>query len=525
MPASDLLSECLKSASDQAAFLDELRTKLPSQRWFAGKAKQIATLELADVVDLSQGPDCCGLVILNVAFTDGTRDQYLLPIATPSPGQKPVEDASPRIWRLLLQTAFLKSDDDASDEPQLGQSLKGIATDALDRTTLGLLTDDVIEVHSGQQSNTSVGVGESYFMKLFRRPQPGINLDAEVGIFLTGRFENTPAIAGTIDYVNPAGETRCIAILGRRVIAISDAWAFCLQQLGQFWEDIKRRTQPLPATPPVVNWHLDAASHEIPHLARELIGDFLDDASLLGRRTGELHVALDAQGAEPAFAPEPLTSASLSTLLAGVRHEIDVTASLLKDRKAVVDNVGASGFASQFSAKATALLDSLSTTAAPDIDLIRVHGDYHLGQVLRTTNDFQIIDFEGEPDRPLAERQQKRPAMKDVAGMVRSFHYASNAGAVGLIDALQDLPQTIDVAAWQQFWFACTASSYLQAYSTAVHGQRLLPRDPKDAQRLLDVCLLEKAMYELRYELNNRPDWARIPLIGLAEAIGIGSLE
>ena len=143
-----------------------------------------------------------------------------------------------------------------------------------------------------------------------------------------------------------------------------------------------------------------------------------------------------------------------------------------------------------------------------------------MGQVLRAAGDFYIIDFEGEPDRPLAERRQKRPAFKDVAGMLRSFHYASNAGAVGLIAGLDELPPSIDRRAWQQFWFATTARSFLASYRTATSGTRLLPSDACEAQRWLDVFVLEKAMYELRYELNNRPEWASIPLIGLSELLG-----
>lgn len=519
MSSSLLLSNCLESAECRAEFLSELRQRMPQQRWFAGKAKQIASVELVDVIDLPADPICCGLVVLDVTFADRSRDEYVLPVSIPSPGAVPREDSSARVWRLLLQTAF------SSHSGRLGRSLRGVATPALDRTGIAALTDDMITVHSGQQSNTSVAVGESYFLKLFRRPQPGINPDAEVGIFLTGRFGNSPAVAGTIEYVAPSGEVRCIAILSERVTAECDAWSFCLKRLGQFWEHIKARPQVSELKPPIVDWRLNATSRAIPSLANELIGDFLADASCLGRRTGELHVALNSDSSDPAFAAERLTGLSLVTLLNGIRHEIHATESLLRDRKDVLAALGASKFAAQFSGRAADLLQSLSHGAVPDIDLIRVHGDYHLGQVLRTSNDFQIIDFEGEPDRPLAERRQKRPAIKDVAGMVRSFHYASNAGAVGLIDALRGLPASVDVAAWQQFWFACTSRCYLNAYADAVRGTRLLPHDPQEAQRLLDVFLLEKAMYELRYELNNRPDWARIPLIGLAAAIGAGSLE
>jgi trehalose synthase-fused probable maltokinase len=506
--------------------LERFVTLLPSQRWFAGKAKVIAGAEFRDVIDLSDDANSVGLGVVEVRFTDESSDLYLTPLPVPETSTNAATSSPTNpLWRRLLQRMLL--DPTPLMTSRNGQ-LIGHATSALNRSLLANYSDSSLRESSAQQSNTSVSVGGEYFLKLFRRPQPGINPDAEIGVFLTecGDYQNSPSIAGTIEYIDSHNVSRCVAILSQQVHATSDAWSFCLNQLDAFWSRLKQSSAVTSAasTIPTVDWGYAATTFELPAQAAELLGKFADDARRLGQRTGELHRALGGPSSDAAFAPEPASRATFHQILTGIRNEIAVTERLLQDRHTLVAELGAAEFARDFASRAAALLDSLCSDAEPDFDFIRVHGDYHLGQVLRTrasdgSSDFQIIDFEGEPDRPISERREKRPAMKDVAGMIRSFHYASNAGAVGLIDALDGLPKSVDVAAWQQFWFACTAHCFLAGYQQTVRNQRLIPVDPVNAQRQLNVFLLEKAMYELRYELNNRPDWARIPLIGLASTL------
>ena len=496
---------------------------LPEQRWFAGKSKRIERVSISDLVRLPtrDAGEPYGLAFVDVLFADGVHDLYLIPLEL----TELRESLSPRFWWDLLQALFIEG----VELPTLaGGVMRATRAAAFDPQVIARLGQQALQVHGGQQSNTSVSVGEAYFLKLFRRPAVGANPDVEIGRFLTERsqtaYQNTPALVGTIELQAATGEQRCLAILSNRLSAEGDAWTYSLQALGQFWQRLLR-TQPEVATPPTIDWRFGAwrlggDRSELPAVARELVAGFIDDASLLGRRTGELHVALASDATSADFAPEPLSSATLSQLIDGIREEITTTEQLLRDRREVVERHHAQTLAAEFGRRAHELLDSLTSSGlSPQCDLIRVHGDYHLGQVLRTADDFHIIDFEGEPDRPLAERRQKRPVFKDVAGMIRSFHYASNAGAVGLIDGLDELPPSIDLRAWQQFWFATTARAFLGAYRTVTIDTRLLPSDSGEAQRLLDVFILEKAMYELRYELNNRPDWALIPLIGLSDVL------
>lgn len=494
---------------------------LPEQRWFAGKAKRVERLAVSDLMTLPtrDGGEAYGLAFVDVAFDDGASEVYLIPLELTGLH----ESLSPGLWWNLLQTLFI----DGVELPTLaGGVIRATRTAAFDPQLIARLGPQAFEVHGGQQSNTSVSVGADYFLKLFRRPAAGINPDVEIGLFLTeqspARFQNTPKIAGTIELRAATGEQRYLAILSDRLSADCDAWTYCLQALGQFWQRLSKRPDVATLSPPPIDWRLDAECVELPPIARELLGDFIDDASLLGRRTGELHVVLACDATSVDFAPEPLSSATLNSLIAGIRDEICATERLLRDRREVVEQHQAQALAAQLSLRASDLLEALTASGQPpQSDLIRVHGDYHLGQVLRAAGDFYIIDFEGEPDRVLAERRHKRPAFKDVAGMLRSFHYASNAGAVGLIAGLDELPPAIDLRAWQQFWFATTAGAFLASYRTVTNGTRLLPSDSREAQRLLDLFILEKALYELRYELNNRPDWAGIPLIGLSELLRI----
>ncbi len=512
---------------------------LPQQRWFATKSKRVASVAIVDGATIRETADSVQFVaLLSVKFEDGALDLYAVPLELASCGTQAMlaqvqtshgpldlyECLSSEFWLSLLTKLLVEGGAIQTDS---GGELRAEVSRAFVPEHVMLCGPEDVAVHGGQQSNTSVSIGSSYFLKLFRRPQVGLNPDAEIGSFLTEHgYANTPAVAGTITYTPRDAEPRCLAILSQRLVAESEAWSYCLKLLGQFWQRLSQHSELLKQAPKPVQWRLDAdrqdsSASEAPAAISELVRDSIHAAALMGQRTAELHLTL-AEGTEAAFVPEPLTSSNLRQLVSLIQSEIKTSEDLLAARRDVVASIGATKFAIEFAARSTEFLNSLmSDDTEPGCSMIRVHGDYHLGQVLRTLDDFQIIDFEGEPDRPLVERRQKRPVFKDLAGMLRSFHYASNAGAVGLIDALRDLPPQTDIAGWQQYWFSSVARAFISTYSSAVADRKLLPSDRPTAQRLLDVFLLEKALYELRYELNNRPDWANIPIIGLSQTLGI----
>jgi trehalose synthase-fused probable maltokinase len=532
------VSEPAPARVDSAAdlFLAEaspLLTVLPEflsgQRWFAGKNKSISRITMDEAVPVATATTgIFWLAIIEVRFDDQTGQRYALPLSIKSstendpsrivtffeadnPDPQAVFEASsdPEYWSEFLRSALSNVDSASGTRP----GLRFLKTDP--DLTWSAASQIAVEFPDTEQSNTSVILDGRYFLKMFRRPSAESNPDVEVASFLTvdAGFVHSPRVTGHVEFLPASGPPECLALISELVPAESDAWTFTLDQNDEFWQRLFLSQKMLEVTPPTVDWSIASCGTPLPDDA-ELIGDFLDDAKLLGRRTAELHIALSSDPDRDAFRPEPATPESFQGLLATIRGEVDSTRAMLES--ANLPDPIASELPGQIQAAALAQLAKFEA-ATSDIACrqIRVHGDYHLGQILRTGDDFVIIDFEGEPDRPISERREKRSALKDVAGLVRSFHYATCTGAAKLTPALDDRSIPENVTAWQNFWFGCSARVFLEGYLETATGQVSLPDSPAQTQQLLDLYLLEKVLYELRYELNNRPDWVAIPLAGL----------
>ena len=306
-----------------------------------------------------------------------------------------------------------------------------------------------------------------------------------------------------------------IAILQGYVPNQGDAWQYTQTTLNHY---LKAMEQPASGEPPPLPRNLLQASLiDLPEVATRTNGAYLDSARLLGKRTAELHTALASDPDDPAFAPErisPQDQRSIYQSLNGLAlRSLELLRSQLnrlpeeakEDAKRVLD------LEPRIAQVLRAFLARRLTT-----NRIRVHGDYHLGQVLYTGHDFVIIDFEGEPSRTLYERRLKRLALRDVAGMLRSFDYASQAA----LQAGQFLPDTGPrLRAWARFWVDSVSAAFLRSYLNTAGNASFLPQTPDDLGLQLTTMILEKALYELRYELNSRPDWVRIPLRGILEVV------
>jgi maltose alpha-D-glucosyltransferase/alpha-amylase len=368
-----------------------------------------------------------------------------------------------------------------------------------------------------EQSNNSVVFGERLILKVFRRLEEGVNPELEVGRFLTEKtnFAQIAPLAGSLEYRRDSGEPVSLAVLQGYVPNQGDAWQYTLNTLSHFF----RGAELVDSEPPAVARNLvqAAAAAELPEAAARTIGAYLESARLLGRRSAELHRALASDPDDPAFAPERITpqdQRSIYQSLSGLSmRSTDLLRSQLKkipedardEAKQVLELEPriASIFKSFLSRR-------LTTTR------IRVHGDYHLGQVLYTGHDFVIIDFEGEPTRTLYERRLKRLALRDVAGMLRSFDYASQAALKSDQIPAAALPS---LRSWGRFWVQCVSAAFLKSYLATAGTASFVPQAADDLDLQLNTMLLEKALYELRYELNTRPDWVRIPLRGILEAV------
>jgi maltose alpha-D-glucosyltransferase/alpha-amylase len=303
------------------------------------------------------------------------------------------------------------------------------------------------------------------------------------------------------------------------VVNEGDAWSYTLDQVEQFFERVlEPRDAPEELAIPRGN-PLALVDQEPPALVFE-IGGYLETARLLGQRSAELHLALASDPEDQAFAPEAFTSLYQRSLYQAIRTGAVRVLDLLRERLPHLPERSASE-AGALLERREALLEAIRTIVGERIGgmRIRCHGDFHLGQLLCTGNDFTIIDFEGEPARSLGERRLKRSPLRDIAGMLRSFDYAVHhpllgGGERGIRD--EDVPL---LEPWACFWRQWVSSAYLRVYLPAVSEKGLVPAETDELERLLRALLLDKAIYELHYELNNRPDWVRIPIRGILDLL------
>jgi maltose alpha-D-glucosyltransferase/alpha-amylase len=514
-----------------------LATFLPARRWFGGKARTIRSVELAEAIPLSGGPLQAYTTLLRVDYTEGDPQTYVLPLTFASGDQADrIRADSPQAALADLHIEANGSDgllyDASSDEEFATALLEAIK----DNRRFGTLPHQIDawpteffeeiyrlaeaplepKVSQAEQSNTSVIYGRSFILKLFRRLEEGTSPDLEIGRFLSSHaFRNSPPLAGAIEYHREQGESITLAILQGFVPNQGDAWAYTLQSLDEYFN----RANDLPS-PPRGEHVFDLVGKDVPAPIAQAMGDYLNSARLLGRRTAELHLTLASDPADSAFAPEPFTKDYQGEMYASIEglmteafrlldtHAPNLPADTQSQARAIIES-------------RDDLLNNLRPFTRREISALRTrcHGDYHLGQVLYTGDDFMIIDFEGEPVRALAERRRKHSPLKDVAGMLRSFHYAAYSA---LFSQQERTPNTDTphLEALADNWHPWVSAAYLDEYLTLASQSNFLPTDPPQLHLLLDAYLLEKAVYELIYELNNRPDWVRIPLQGVRRLVG-----
>lgn len=512
---------------------------LAGRRWFGGKARAIERVAVADAVPLGEGDAAHRLLLLKVTYRDGAAETYSLPVAFSEGGRAELLRAE------LPGAALAEVEPDgaagllyASDrDPDLARAL--LDAIARERRYEGLHGALVawptrgFERHArgaegfvpaalgGEQSNTSIRFGDRLILKLFRRLEPGLNPELEVGAFLTdeAEFSHVPPALGAIAYHPAGGETYAIAFLQGFVPNAGDAWTYVLGLVERFLAEaaVTGRAPPAPALAPGI---AALAAHDPPRALRVLAPRSLEAAALLGRRTAELHLALTSAVGNEAFRPEPFSKEAREALLARVRALVRDGFALLRLRRGTLPEDDRA-LADAVLATVPVIEERIARAGRRRTTALRTrtHGDYHLGQVLWTGSDFVVIDFEGEPARSIAERRAKDSPLRDVAGMIRSFHYAAHQGLANheARHLGSDATRSVSRA---RLWYAWIASTYLRAYLEIARHGSAVPREPGELRDLLDLYLVEKAVYELTYELNNRPGWVALPLQGLAELVG-----
>ncbi|HXG08515.1 MAG TPA: maltose alpha-D-glucosyltransferase [Gemmataceae bacterium] len=553
----------------RAALEEVLPGFLQTRRWFGGRGRPIKSVEIWETVAVPHHAAVSVLALLRVEYAEGTPETYVLPVAF-TEGRR-ADDLPARVPQAAIARLRGGAEGviyDAVWEPGFGAAL--METIAAGKTLSGGAGAVVGWAVSGQapqpedlrvispisqaeEGHTSIAYKDQVILKLFRRVEEGINPDLEIRRFLTERkgFAHVPAVLGALEYRRPRAELMILAMQQVFVPNEGNAWNYTLDALGRYYEQALASALRPPRMALTTAALFDLAEGNLPSLAPETMGAYLEPARLLGQRTAELHAALASEPDDPAFAPEPFTMLYQRSVYQSMRSRAGRVFQLLAkrlrhlpealqaDAQAVLDRKGD-------------VLDRFHRILRRKIGGVRIrgHGDYHLARVLYTGKDFVLIDFEGDPSRPLSERRLKRSALRDVANMLRSFHYAAytallgRAGeggvplpAVGRAEQLfaerspehsgGRLPQgrlrPEDLAVlepWAGFWYLVTGAVFLRAYLAGAAQGALLPAGREDREVLLDAFLLERAFYELGHELRDRPTAAAIPLRAILQLLG-----
>ena len=514
--------KALAQKTRQAFLKDTVAHYFPQQRWFAAKGERIVHAEPVDH-SLLKGPQDPWIHALFRVTTDASGAQtYFLPLALAMEQDERLRSLAPFTVARVRQQArtgiladafadegFIRDLITAMGEnreiPCAAGQLMFSATNRYENLIGASIAELTVHPPGAESSNTTVALGERLFVKGYRHLQAGINPELEMGRFLTeqANFSHIVPVAGSLEYVGQDGMRYTLAMLQAYTSNQGSGWSYTLEYLERFLED--QRAQMHQSTP-------EAATPD--HLT------YLSLIRTLGRRTGELHAALAQTTNTPAFDPEPVTTDDLQAWVNRIINEADLTLDQLAQRLAELPEPS--------KAVAKDLVDAREPLRARIQGLLpaeleavktRFHGDYHLGQVLVVANDFVIIDFEGEPARSLAERRAKHSPLKDVAGMLRSFNYAAFAALRRAVDRLSD---PVPLEPLVRDWERAAEASFLEGYLAAVAESPVKPADERSLRPLIDLFTLEKALYEVRYELANRPDWLMIPAQGLLGLLQTG---
>jgi maltose alpha-D-glucosyltransferase / alpha-amylase len=496
-------------------------------RWFGGKAKVISKMSIHKVIPLKVEGETHFLTIIEVDYVQRLPELYFLPMCfVPSDS---IFDKVEYTAQSVISRAEIQGKAGFILDSSYDRIFRDFLFASMDRKTRVKDETGTLEFNSSvytklnaekieskilkaDQSNTAIIYNDQFFFKFYRKIENEINPDLEIVRFLSENtsFRNAPKYAGSVEYRDQEGKTMVLGLLQEKVENQGDSWVMTIDSVGRFYERVmaKAKKEKLPK---LIN--RDAIKfEEAPELIQEFIGKgFYERVVRLGQRTAEMHLALASDNVTPSFAPEYFTANYQRSLYSTLRK-------LLRDRFKMLEqalpklNDETQKLGREVLAMEDAILECFSEIYQTRITAIktRTHGDFHLGQILFTGKDFIIIDFEGEPGFSFSERRLKKSPMKDVAGMMRSFHYAA-FGKILLNENYREKDLEF-LEEWAEQWQHYVSRFYLGAYLEKMGMDKSL--SPEN-EILIRTYLLEKAVYELGYELNGRPDWVNIPLRGI----------
>jgi maltose alpha-D-glucosyltransferase / alpha-amylase len=574
LPVDDVWEGAL-FGSGRARLAELLPEVLANRRWFGGRGRTLREVRIQEVVRFDErfeerfGEEAelsdAALLLLAAGYDQGEPEIYSLPLAFAGGeraarlrehlpqaivaqiegeddgvlfdplltlAERPAEMAGPELATGLLAAIARRRRFRSADG---GGELVAFSTPAFREIAASAPAASLAPaLVKGEQKNTSVLFGDRFVLKILRRLDPGLHPELEIGRFLTEEvgFLHTPPVAGGIELRREREEPVTVAVLQGFVANEGDAWTYTLDALGRFVERALAQNSEGEGRVPVLprGALLGLAERDLPEAVYPLLGTYLASVQLLGERTAELHLALASRPDRAGFAPEPFSLLHQRSLYQSLRAALVRTLELLEQRLGALaaEDPALPERARGVLAGRDRLLGRLAGLLAGKLSGVRIrtHGDYHLGQVLYTGRDFVILDFEGEPARPLSERRMKRSPLHDVASMLRSFPYAAHAALReaekrGVAEAA-----TADLLArWLHFWERAAAAAFLRSYlaRSRAGAAPYLPAARQELALLLDVFLIEKAVKELGHELREGSEGAggaAVPLAGLAQVLG-----
>jgi maltose alpha-D-glucosyltransferase / alpha-amylase len=538
----------LEWAGSFAELLDEgrgaleraLPTILRRRPWFAGTTRVVDAAEIVDAVPVT---DTGFLLFVRTDYKEGESDVYALTaalaegrlaedLAAQSPGAvlARVEGGGrtailyDAVYDRAFGTALLDLMGRRGAKGEGGE-LEGWSVKEVRRSRLPRPDNPVGAFTVSDQRTTTLTFGSRFVLRLLRRLEEGVNSEIEIARFLTERagFTHTPPVLGAVDYQPVRGLPRTVAFLHPFVPHEGDAWRFTHDDLGRYFERVLARSGGgSPGPPPLpAEGLVELAGRDIPAQAREVIGTYLDSAALLGQRTGELHLALASDDTDPAFAPEAFATLYQRSLAQSMRNLARQVLSRLRRQGRSLPDAARSEAQRVLQLEAEILRRLRAPFERRFTGLrIRYHGNHHLGQVLYTGKDFVLLTFEGEPGRSVADRRIKRSALRDVASMIRSFHYATAYVSAGRVTSgslrKEDLPA---LEPWGHYWRTWVSVAFLKRYLETAGAAPFLPRTSEELQDALSAYRLEKALAELGFEMEHRTEWVRFPLQGILDLL------
>ncbi len=523
------------NGSAREQFTAALPYFLAEQKWFAGRGKDINNLSLSESIVIHDGAQRFFTALFRVEYVQGDPEDYFIPVAfAQRGGADEIRRSYPGAIIAELSGAATGIAYDATvnerflrlfaDAIARDLDLKGVDGSIITHRKRALRDAPtkwrMAVVQRTDHSNTTVRIGDVCFLKIFRRVEPGTHPELEMIQFLDAAgYRNIPPLLGAAEY-RREGEATSLAVATGFVRDSQNAWQHALDAVGRFFDRVRALSPDAP--PPAVNTNLlTLAGTNAPPETVALLGAFAEHTRLLGQRTGELHVTLGADQSQKDFAPEAFTPFYQRSLYQSMRNRaVEVFGTLKSATKELPDNTRE--LATQVIALQPAIIARLRAVHEQRMNALRIrlHGDYHLAQVLFTGKDFVIVDFEGSWARPLSERRIKYSPMRDVAGMVRSLHYVAHAAlryqeSIGTFASIQ----RSRTERWARFWYLWMSSIFLGGYFEAVKETELLPKSQNDIAILLNASLLDKALAELAGELTRNSESVQIPLRGILDLV------